>query len=152
MQNRIYRSKNDRVISGVCGGIAKYFDVDPTIIRILWVIITITFGVGILAYIICALVIPERSTLERSNPREEYVVEPKKSTGSSSNYSSAELYYENEDGDDNSRNRILIGILLICIGVIVFIKRYIPRLDFDNLWPLLLIIGGVYIIYSQRRQ
>ncbi len=58
---RLYRSKKDRMLCGVCGGIAEYFNVDPTLIRILWVILSLPGVVfpGILAYIICCIIIPE---------------------------------------------------------------------------------------------
>lgn len=48
------------MIFGVCGGIAEYFNVDPTIVRLLWVVLTFTKGLGLLAYIVCAIVVPER--------------------------------------------------------------------------------------------
>lgn len=58
---RLYRSKTDRMLGGVCGGLAEYFNVDPTIIRLLWVLITfMSFGAGILAYVIAWIIIPER--------------------------------------------------------------------------------------------
>ena len=56
MQERLYKSKRNRTLLGVCGGIGEYLDVDPTIIRILWVIFTFMGGAGILAYIVCALI------------------------------------------------------------------------------------------------
>ena len=56
MQKRLYKSKRNRTLLGVCGGIGEYLDVDPTIIRILWVIFTFMGGAGILAYIVCALI------------------------------------------------------------------------------------------------
>lgn len=59
MNKRIYRSKSERMIAGVCGGIAEYFNIDPTLVRLGWVIFGLTFGSGILAYIICMIVIPE---------------------------------------------------------------------------------------------
>lgn len=60
MENkRLYRSRNQRMIAGVCGGIAEYFNVDPTIIRLIAVILAFGVGTGILAYLICALVIPD---------------------------------------------------------------------------------------------
>lgn len=55
---RLYKSRN-RVLCGVCGGIAEYFNIDPTLVRIIWAILILCFGTGILAYIICALLIPE---------------------------------------------------------------------------------------------
>ena len=57
---RLYKSNRDRKLAGVCGGIAEYFNVDPTIIRLIFVFISLAYGTGIITYIICALVIPER--------------------------------------------------------------------------------------------
>lgn len=57
---KLYKSRNDKKISGVCAGIAEYFGIDPTLIRLLWAIVTLfTVGTGVLAYIICAIIIPE---------------------------------------------------------------------------------------------
>lgn len=56
---KLYRSETDKMLCGVCGGIAEYFDVDPTIIRLLWAVLACT-GSGILAYIIAAVIIPRR--------------------------------------------------------------------------------------------
>ena len=53
---RLYKSKTQRVLCGVCGGIGEYLDLDPTLIRLLWVIFTFAGGAGILAYIVCALI------------------------------------------------------------------------------------------------
>jgi len=60
MTKRIYRSNVDKKIAGVCGGFAEYFDIDPTIIRVLWLIFLIIGGTGLLAYLICWLVIPKK--------------------------------------------------------------------------------------------
>ena len=59
---KLYRSK-DRIIAGVCGGLAEYFNIDQTVMRVLWVLLTVFTAVfpGIVAYIICWIVIPEKS-------------------------------------------------------------------------------------------
>ncbi|MCK4551151.1 MAG: PspC domain-containing protein [Candidatus Aenigmarchaeota archaeon] len=58
-KKRLYRSTDDVMISGVCGGVAEYFDVDPTIVRVLWVFLTIAgMGAGLLLYIIMAIIVP----------------------------------------------------------------------------------------------
>ena len=57
---RLYRSRKNRMIAGVCGGIGEYFDVDPTIIRLLWILFIFAGGAGILAYIVAWVVVPER--------------------------------------------------------------------------------------------
>ena len=56
---RLYRSRTDKKIAGVCGGIAAYFGVDPVIPRIVWIVLVLGAGIGILAYLICWIVIPE---------------------------------------------------------------------------------------------
>jgi len=56
---RLFRSKSNRIIAGVCGGVGEYFGIDPTVVRLLWVLFTFLGGSGILAYIICWIVIPE---------------------------------------------------------------------------------------------
>ena len=55
---RLYKSNQEKMLDGVCGGIAEYFDLDPTVIRLAWVVFCAMGGCGILAYIIAAIVIP----------------------------------------------------------------------------------------------
>ncbi|MDD3027585.1 MAG: PspC domain-containing protein [Erysipelotrichaceae bacterium] len=59
MTKKLYRSRRDRVFAGVCGGIGEYFDIDSSLVRILWVLLILGAGTGLLAYIICAIIIPE---------------------------------------------------------------------------------------------
>lgn len=61
MDKKLYKSKTDRKVCGVCGGIAEYFNMDPTIIRVLFLLLIIFAGGGLLAYIICALIMPEEA-------------------------------------------------------------------------------------------
>ena len=60
MQKKLYRSKKNETICGVCAGIAEYFDIDPTIVRLIWAIAILCAGSGVLLYIACALIIPEK--------------------------------------------------------------------------------------------
>ena len=59
MKKRLYKSGIDKKLCGVCGGVAEYFDLDPTVIRLAWVVFTLLGGSGILAYIVAAIVMPE---------------------------------------------------------------------------------------------
>ena len=59
MKKRLYKSSTDKKVCGVCGGIANYFDVDPTVIRLIWVIFTLAGGSGLIAYIIAASIMPD---------------------------------------------------------------------------------------------
>ncbi len=60
MSKRLYRSLENRMIAGVCGGIAEYMDLDPTIVRLAWVVMVFGLGFGILAYIVAWIIVPER--------------------------------------------------------------------------------------------
>jgi phage shock protein PspC (stress-responsive transcriptional regulator) len=60
MEKKLYKTRNDKKICGVCGGIAEYFNIDPTLIRIGWTLLAICAGSGVLAYIICAIIMPEK--------------------------------------------------------------------------------------------
>lgn len=59
MDKKIYRSKTDKKIAGVCGGLAKLLDIDATLIRLIWALTVALGGSGVVAYIVCAIVIPE---------------------------------------------------------------------------------------------
>lgn len=59
MQKKLYKSHTDRKICGVCGGVAEYINLDPTVVRLLWIIFACFGGMGIPAYIIAAIVMPD---------------------------------------------------------------------------------------------
>ena len=60
MQKKLYRSVSDRKIAGVCAGVADYFDMDPTLVRLGWAVVSVFLLIGIVAYIAGALIIPEK--------------------------------------------------------------------------------------------
>ena len=60
MQKKLYRSKSNRMLVGVCGGVAEYFNIDPTVVRVAWAIASLFAFAGVIAYIVCAFVIPEK--------------------------------------------------------------------------------------------
>ena len=63
-KKKLYRTEGkDKMLCGVCGGLAEYFDLDPTIVRVLWAVITAFAGFGLVLYIICALIVPAKSTV-----------------------------------------------------------------------------------------
>lgn len=59
MKKRLYKDHRNKKLCGVCSGIAKFFDLDPTVIRLAWILFSALGGSGVLAYIICAIVIPD---------------------------------------------------------------------------------------------
>lgn len=61
MSKRIYKIRGQKKLCGVCAGVADYFDLDPTLVRVLWAAISLGYGVGVIAYILCAVIFPDKS-------------------------------------------------------------------------------------------
>ena len=62
MEKKLYKIEQGKKLDGVCGGIAEYFGVDPTLIRLVWALVTLcTVGVGLIGYLICAVIMPKKS-------------------------------------------------------------------------------------------
>lgn len=61
-RKRLYKSRNNKMICVVCAGIADYFNIDPSIVRVLWAVLALAAGTGVLAYIACAIILPEGDT------------------------------------------------------------------------------------------
>ena len=59
MEKKLYKINEGKILDGVCGGVAEYFKIDPTVVRVLWAVLSF-WGPGILAYIICALIMPRK--------------------------------------------------------------------------------------------
>ena len=160
MQKRLYRSRTDRMIWGVCGGIANYFDIDPTIIRIIAVLLTVLSGGGaILAYIVLTIVVPLESSTS-SEPKDviKENVEEIKQTAEHFGEEMRSTFGRHEgDVRDMSRNPMrhggyFIAIILIIIGVIFLLGNFFSWLAWKYLWPVVLIVIGLLIILSPRRR
>lgn len=143
MKKKWYRSRNDKMIGGVCGGLAEYFDVDPTIIRILFVV-GLFMGAGILAYIVLWIVVPE----------EPLVVTTSSDPVTSESAKSAEPPLDEEKHETpgekktNRKNKSgYFGAILIVLGVLILLDNFV---SFDAFWPLLLILGGIGILLRAR--
>ncbi len=64
IEKKLYLSNTDKKICGVCGGMAEYFEIDSTVIRVIWIVLGLCWGSGIIAYFICALVMPHKPDCE----------------------------------------------------------------------------------------
>ena len=127
MGKKLKRSRTDRVFAGVCGGLGEYFNIDPVIVRIIWVLVAfMPGGPGFLAYLICALIIPEDDG----------------------------IIYQDEDTNMKDNTAIFIGIAMIIVGGITLSKNIWPGFshmlrNIGRYWPILFIVFGIYIIINQ---
>ncbi len=124
MENKLYRSRNDRMLFGVCGGLGKFFGVDSTIIRIIFVLLAFT-GFGILAYIVIAIIAPLEES-QKNTPQdiiEENAQDIKETANKLGNelrntFSGKGKETEEESLKEQTRRNSALGIVIIIIGVI----------------------------------
>ncbi len=130
---RLYRSRSERMVSGVCGGLAEYFNVDPTLVRLAFVLLTLANGVGVILYIIAAFIVPlnPSTTPIRGLPLEQII--PKNLA---------------------TIITLAIGVIILIVGVSVLFFLTVPW----NPWfiftfignvmgPLVLIIIGIVVLF-----
>ncbi|KKS18821.1 MAG: Phage shock protein C, PspC [Parcubacteria group bacterium GW2011_GWC1_41_7] len=129
---RLYRSKKDRVIAGVCAGIADYFDVDPVIVRILFVLFALWGGSGILLYIIAIFVIPTEPEEGKVQPIQDDIKDIAENIGEHAKHFGAEIKKQAEnitsqEIDDKKESRgLFLGLLIILIGLVLFVGHMMP--------------------------
>lgn len=129
---RITRSQDDRIIAGVCGGFADYFNIDSTLIRILWIFFTLFGGSGILGYILASIIIPDEGVVAKPKPLSEA----------------------------SGKNSRFWGIILTVVGVIVLLQHdYLFRTILYSFWgtnlnavfSMGLILIGAYMLFYRRK-
>lgn len=131
MKNKLYRSKKNCVIGGVCGGIAEYFDIDPTLVRLLAILIFFFGGSGIIAYIIGWIIIPQNpngNTEDNSENKEEIKGKIKKGTDKENKKVEENLPEEGSKGKSEKNRNIILGVILIIVGLIFMGAPFSPGL------------------------
>lgn len=140
---RLYRPEDDRVIAGVASGLARYFDIDPVIVRILFVVMVIWGGSGVILYIALWLLMPTESST-RDTITTDVMDENSKELSSKAE----EFGHEIEKVVAKDSSRIWIGIAIVAIGSVFLFQNFgfLPWFDFWKLWPLLVVAAGVILI------
>jgi len=171
MNKKLYRDEYHKVLGGVCSGLAEYFEMDVTIVRLLFAFTFFIMGVGFIPYIILWIVLPKKGYIfnNYNNPTVDYTVPPQQPGGQfntppqqsgspfgASPYS-ASPFGSNPVGNmppkQKSNAGIIVGMVLIFVGGVILINEYdlIPDFDFDRIWPVILVlVGGALIVSGQR--
>lgn len=157
MQKRLYRSETDRILWGVCGGLAQYFDIDPTIIRII-AVASIFIGWGIVAYIVLAIIIPSEKS-RAAEPKEAVKENIEELKTAAENFGKEVQQTFSASSEANRQQignrRLWFGLVLIAIGILVVLVNvfhdFFWWLRWAYLWPAILIIIGLLIIFGRRK-
>jgi phage shock protein C len=128
-RGRLVRTRDDRVIAGVCGGVGRYLGIDPVLVRVAAVLLVLLAGTGLLAYVIAWIVMPEET------------VSPTGSSDPPDAGTSARA-----EGDGDRTGAVIFGLVLVVIGGLLLLDRAIPVLSWKYIGPLLLIVIGVTVL------
>ena len=152
MKNKLYRSKKDCVIGGVCGGIAEYFDIDTTLVRLLAVLVFFFGGSGIIAYIIGWIIIPQNpngNTEDNSKNKGEIEGKIKKGADKADKKAEENLSEGRSKGNSEKNRNIILGIILIIVGLVFMGTTFFPWITWiawGTFWPVVIIVVGLVIM------
>ena len=156
MNRRLFRSSDDRLLAGVAGGLADLWDVDPSLVRIVWLILVpLTGGFALIAYVVMAFVVPEEEDLPAASANvEDPAVPPQdwRSARQAARAARRAARGERFGGTGTGTVGVLIGALLVVAGVYFLVREYIPDLDLNWLWPVALIALGIVVLLSAFRR
>jgi phage shock protein C len=142
---KLYRSVSDRMIGGVCGGLGVFLNIDPLFIRLLFVLLLFGSDFGFILYLLLWILIPEEG----------------KSYGFKEESFSTKFRSMGEDiqgavTQPHPQSGMILGIGLIIVGALMFLDRldftWLDWFDFDVLWPVLLIVGGITLLFRKQRE
>lgn len=154
MNKKLNRSVKDKVIGGVAGGLAEYFEIDPVIVRVLFVVSLFFHGAGFIAYIILWIIVPEAPYVFEGAGNFNSANSAGTSSGSSSEGQTktddaASAYFKGLEEKKSKRNRN-IGMVLIVLGCIFLADNFIPRFHFSDFWPLIIIAVGASLLLNSK--
>ena len=175
MRERLYRSRTDRVLSGVAGGMADWLDVDPSVVRLVWVLLTVFGGAGLILYIVAAIVIPEEpfEMLAGTGPAVAGARVNPEASGAAPGFASAapgsvagaaptsawmsRAEYRQQRraarlAEGPGSAPIVVGLVLVLIGAWFLARNYLPNLDDKLFLPGVLIVIGVILLAGAFRR
>ena len=155
MDDRLYRSTDDRMLAGVAGGLAEMWDADPSLIRIVWAILALfTGGIALVVYIVMAIVVPERPESWSPASPATGATDPAAVAGWTRADARAARAAARAARRAERRRRgpsgvgIVVGGFLVVIGAIALVRQWLPEFDLDWLWPVMLIALGVLLLVA----
>ncbi len=146
MSDRLYRSRTDRIFAGVCGGLAERLGVDPSLVRIAWVVLALGTAVFpfLVLYVVMALVVPERPAGAEAGP--SGVAEG----GASSGAGLGPAPSGRARGEDLT---LLFGAALVVLGLVFLVDRWFwIRVDWGLIWPAALVVIGLLLVLQAFRR
>ncbi len=135
----LYRSSNQAIIGGVAAGIAENLRTDPTLVRIIFAIVALFGGGGLLIYIILWIALPAYETHHDDYSKDTFM-------NDNNNFNKPENSEFRKH--DSGQGGLIAGLIMISIGLIFLADRFLPHVHFHDLWPIALLVVGAVLIKS----
>lgn len=140
---KLYRSCKDRMLGGVAGGLAEYFEVDSTLIRLLFILLLFS-GIGIFAYIFAWIIVPEDPKCKSGKKPAE---EMKEKADTIAQEIKGNLFTRGKDEKEHSDSvKIVFGVIILALGALLLVQNIVGINIWNLFWPLLLVVIGLFII------
>ncbi len=145
--SKLYRSEKDKIFGGVCGGLGKFFSVDSTLVRLIFVLLFIFGGSGLLLYIILWIVIPTESSV--NDLSEENIKRNVDEIRDRAKNFAGNI----KGGVSNNGSRVLFAYIVVGLGLIFLLSNFglFDWFRFGKLWPLILVAIGVAMLLRRDR-
>jgi len=155
MTKKLYRSTTDKMLGGVAGGLAEYFDIDSTLIRVLFIVIVFLGGGGIIAYIILWIVVPQKPYEIPKGPFDQPPSGGSSDTGNHSTESRSDTFSVANGSvagsmTQTNNKQIWIAIILMVIGGLLLLDNVFPWIGFNHYWPVILIAVGIGLLIKSK--
>lgn len=144
---RLYRSRKERIVAGISGGLGEYFNVDPIIFRILFVILTFVNGIGVLIYLLLWIVVPREGEKSELDALHIHTTIKEKMNDMESRFKGGQNTAQTKSG-----GRTLFALTLIIIGILALISNVfsLNLISLSVAWPVIVIIIGLYLIFREE--
>ncbi len=145
-EKHLYRSCDNRILGGVCGGLGKYFDIDPVLIRLIVALLIFT-GISIIFYIVAWIIIPEDPSCATGKTGAEEIKEKAEKFAS-------EIKKEAKDHKNivsKDDGRLIIGFVIIVIGILFLLQNVLGFRAWSVFWPLVLVVVGIAVILNSKK-
>lgn len=159
MPEKLYRSAQEKMVGGVCGGLADYFSVDVTLVRLIVLVAAFAGGVGIPVYLVAWVIIPVnpdeqgRQIVRHTRDAGEVVKGMVSDVKDATKGIHLEKHEKTENPETHKNRSKMAGVILVSLGVYFLFERFLPYwFDISRMWPLFLILIGFAIIYRGGRK
>ena len=142
---KLYRNEGEAILAGVCAGLADYFDIDVTLVRVIFLVLMIGGGSGLLIYIILWIVAPSKEDGVIMVDKEENIKDFTDKVTKKTKVMAKEIKKEVKS---SKRSGGFLGLILMALGVLILLEKIVPMIiRWDYIWPIMLIVLGGYLIF-----